>query len=158
MKTIEYRFIDKTEWQDGPWNYEPDKIQWPDEKTGLPCLIRRSSMGFLCGYVGVPPGHPWYGKGYDEVDVNVHGGLTYAEACSEGEPEYSICHVPSEGEPDHVWWLGFDCGHLEDKSDISLSRDFRAEYGLDWMSRGVYRDVPYVRSQIRSLAEQIAAA
>ena len=29
------------------------------------------------GYVGLPDEHPCSGKGYDDIDVNVHGGLTY---------------------------------------------------------------------------------
>jgi hypothetical protein len=36
-----------------------------------------------CGYVTVPAGHPWHGLGYAKppiVDIDVHGGITYAEA------------------------------------------------------------------------------
>ena len=30
----------------------------------------------------------------------------------EDAPEKSgICHIPDQGEPDDVWWLGFDCLH-----------------------------------------------
>ena len=49
MQRIEYRTIDKSQWGEGPWQDEPDKIQWQDEETGLPCLIVRGHMGFLCG-------------------------------------------------------------------------------------------------------------
>jgi hypothetical protein len=38
MDTIEYRTIDKSQWGPGPWQDEPDKKQWQDEATGLPCL------------------------------------------------------------------------------------------------------------------------
>lgn len=65
MQRIEYRTIDKSQWGEGPWQDEPDKIQWQDEETGLPCLIVRGHMGFLCGYVGVGPDHPGYGLNYD---------------------------------------------------------------------------------------------
>src|SRR4051812_13771303 len=67
--TLEYRTIDKTGWGDGPWQSEPDKRQWHDEATGLACLIVRGPMGALCGYVGLPPGHPWHGKEYHESRV-----------------------------------------------------------------------------------------
>jgi hypothetical protein len=71
MRTIEYRFIDKSAWADGPWHHEPDKRQW--EVDGLYCLILRNGMlGNLCGYVGLPPDHPAYGLHYD--------GVTDAEA------------------------------------------------------------------------------
>lgn len=64
MRTIAYVTVDKSGWGDGPWQLEPDKKQWEDEVTGLPCLIVRNTQvtGSLCGYVGVPQGHPLYGK------------------------------------------------------------------------------------------------
>lgn len=48
MKTIEYRTDDKSGWQPGPWMNEPDKKQWQDPETGLPCLIvRRPRRGVV---------------------------------------------------------------------------------------------------------------
>ena len=119
MQTIEYRdVIDKSGWGEGPWNDEPDKLQWQDEKTGLPCLIvRNRKMGNWCGYVGVPDGHPFYDMPDDEAQnmVEVHGGLTFSSFCQETDSEREgVCHVPGEGEPDNVWWLGFDCAHSGD--------------------------------------------
>lgn len=67
MQTLEYRSHDKSAWGPGPWQDEPDKRQWRDEATGLPCLIVRSPMGGnLCGYVGVPREHALHGKDYSE--------------------------------------------------------------------------------------------
>src|SRR5258708_7790184 len=84
MERIEYRnVIDKSEWGPGQWLDEPDKIQWQDEATGLPCLVVRGPVGALCGYVGVAPNHSLHGKGYDDCDVDVHGGLTFAHGCAE---------------------------------------------------------------------------
>jgi hypothetical protein len=88
----------------GPWDQEPDRDLW--KHAGLACLVNRGPMGAWCGYVAVPPGHPAHRKHYNEVDVEVHGGLTYSEEC-----QGVICHTPKPGEPDDVWWLGFDCGH-----------------------------------------------
>lgn len=96
METKEYRTADKSEWGEGPWLTEPDKMQWQDEATGLPCLIVRNTRvtGALCGYVGVAEGHPDFEKGYDHVEVEVHGGLTFASFCTESDDESShICHV-----------------------------------------------------------------
>lgn len=54
MERIEYRgVVDKSGWARGVWDSEPDKIQWQDAETGLPCLIVRGPVGALCGYVGV---------------------------------------------------------------------------------------------------------
>ncbi len=37
----------------------------------------------------------------------MHGGLTYAAECDGDD----ICHTPEPGEPEHMWWVGFDCAH-----------------------------------------------
>jgi hypothetical protein len=114
--------IDKSKWGPGPWQDEPDRVLF--EAHGFPCLIVRvPHSGHLCGYVAVPPGHPWHGKGYDDVRTkdgewpDAHGGLTYAGACSG-----TICHVPKPGEPDDVWWLGFDHAHCGDSSPFDSMR------------------------------------
>jgi hypothetical protein len=67
--------IDRTNWPPGPWDNEPDRIEF--EHAGFPCLITRQALGHLCGYVAVPPGHKAHGRDYDALDVSVHGGLTY---------------------------------------------------------------------------------
>lgn len=140
-------------WQygEGPWLDEPDRVEWRSE--GLPCLIVRNNLGALCGYVGVPEGHPWYGRHYDDVDADVHGGLTFSDPCSG-----HICHVPLEGEPTEVYWFGFDSGHLGDIlprvqvicRDMPLP-DHHA-------SADVYRDIAYVSAEVERLAEQARAA
>lgn len=148
METLEYHTFDKTTWGDGPWMTEPDKMQFPDPTTGLPCLIVRSPLGALCGYVGVPEGHPCYGKDWDDLDVNVHGGLTYSDACQPGD------HVPGEKESDNMWWLGFDCAHAWDFAP-GVDAELRAA-GIRTNDRDTtYRDVAYVKEQIARLAAQL---
>jgi hypothetical protein len=90
MKRIAYCTVDKAEWVRGPWDDEPDKLQWQDEETSLPCLIVRGPAGALCGYVGVPKEHPLHGKDYDGAydviytgEEGVHGGLTFAGPCAD---------------------------------------------------------------------------
>lgn len=187
--------IDKSGWSTGPWSDEPDKMQWPDAATGLPCLIVRGPHGALCGYVGVSDAHPLHGKGYDDVPVgddyehSPHGGLTFARGCSHPTPEgwenykkrlakakeeaktyprgdaaefvrewgallgsYDvwaeraqkrfICHTPGEGEPDNVWWFGFDCAHAGDHTP-KYDRVIRDD---------LYRTVVYVRDECTALA------
>ena len=206
VETIEYRgVVDKSTWGDGPWQAEPDKKQWSDPATGLPCLIVRGPVGALCGYVGVSPDHPLYGKGHDDLDVEVHGGLTFARGCEPepteqnwsewragilaGEDEAkkfprgdaaqrlrdrekelesyeafatwvrasAICHLPAAGDPDHVWWFGFDCSHYMDLAPGE--RATMREIGFDRSDRDeVYRDWAYVEREIASLAKQLAVA
>ncbi len=147
---------DRKEWPAGPWDGEPDKVQWKDESTGIVCLAKRNyRYGNWCGYVGVQEGHPWHGKDYDDINVNVHGGLTFAESCQEGPPETTICHIPSPGEPEHLWWLGFDCAHAWDRSprDEVYARDrgdpFTAFHGE------TYKALGYVRAECARLASQV---
>jgi hypothetical protein len=161
METREYRTADKSEWGEGPWQTEPDKIQWQDEATGLPCLIVRNTRvtGALCGYVGVAEGHPDFAKGYNDVEVEVHGGLTFAAFCTETDDESShICHRPAPGEPDHVWWLGFDCSHSGDLSPAMEARYSKSalgstRYGVGWEE--TYKTIPYVKAEVTRLAEQL---
>jgi hypothetical protein len=151
MRAIEYRTQDKSEWGPGPWQDEPDKAQWTDKATGLPCLIVRNSLGALCGYVGVAEGHPLFGKSYEDAgDLDVHGGITFTNFCHEGVDEaLSVCHRVEPGENDRVWWLGFDCSHLFDLYPVS---PLYLRAGNDGT---IYRDLAYVRSECASLARQL---
>lgn len=71
--------------------------------------------GNFNGYIAVLPEHPFYGKGYDEVnemldkkDFYVHGGLTLAS-------NNSFCpKLPTDGK--QYWILGFDTHHAGDTS------------------------------------------
>lgn len=103
METLEYATEDKTTWGDGPWQNEPDKVQWHDDATGLPCIVKRShTSGAWCGYVGVSKGHPLFGKdAIDERKLDVHGGITYNDFCQphpDGAEGIAICHVMQDGE------------------------------------------------------------
>jgi hypothetical protein len=182
MKTLEYTYddVDKTEWGEGPWVDEHDKVQFLDEETGLPCIIKRGPMGAWCGYVGVSEGHPAYKKHYDEVHdmfpdwdeeghLEVHGGLTFAGPCQPhdlGDEVHAICHVVEDGEDDHVWWLGFDCAHGWDlMPHVRAANRRRYEETGDELWNDLnknprdetYRDQAYVTKEVRQLAKQLAA-
>lgn len=131
-------------WGDGPWATEPNRVEW--YHAGLPCLVQRHViMGHWCGYVAVPPGHPWHSVHPDEVHAGVQGGFTYSGPCSR-----VICHVPRRGEPDNVWWLGFDFAHAD---DIVPGL---AHMGVGQWPEAVYRTVHYVMSEARHVADQAA--
>ena len=88
-----------------PWENEPDHAEWVQEVSGYKCRISRmEGSGALCGYVGIPKGHTYWGVIYDEGDEeldaiadDVHGGFTYTE---EGDDGY--------------WYFGFDTTHIND--------------------------------------------
>jgi hypothetical protein len=137
------RSPDWRQWPPGEWDGEPDRVEWRALGSGLPRLALRNNFGAWCGYVGVPEGHPCFGKGWDDDvfhELNVHGGLTYGEQCAG-----HICHVPRDGEPDHVWWLGFDCAHAGD-----IAPGLRLAFGGDR-----YRDVAYIIAEVERLAAQL---
>lgn len=149
MTTEETKRINRDKWPPGPWDREPDRIEWRTAHGGRPCLILRNEMGALCGYVAVEEGHPWFGKPWHAIDAEVHGGITYAASCAG-----HICHVPREGESDDVWWVGFDCAHWPDLMPAmrnSITWPYLADVG-------VYRDVRYVRDEVEGLACQAAEA
>ena len=145
MKT--YTTMDKSLFKHGPWNGEPDKAQWIDEKTNLDCLIVCNRMGALCGYVGVPKHHQYFGKDYDEVrDVFAHGGLSFSGECREAEDERKgICHSEECAANKKVWWFGFDCAHAGDLVP-SFGDDFEG---------AEYRCFSYVKIEVEYLARQL---
>jgi hypothetical protein len=58
----------------------------------------KMERGFANGYVILHRGHPYFGVEYDDIPVEVHGGLTFSE-------------------PDEVydtWIVGFDTAHVDD--------------------------------------------
>jgi hypothetical protein len=215
MERIEYRnVVDKSDYLPGPWNDEPDKVQWQDEATGLPCLIVRGPFGALCGYVGVSRGHPLHCVDNEGVaSLKVHGGITFAGGCDsptqrgyqemlsdvpahlkeaksnphgdsakwvkewlpaltsfasylEHHEGKAICHRVEPGQPDDVWWLGFDCAHAGDTIPATAFVPtptgltiFKAEMchdvASDWENS--YKDIQYVTAECARLAKQLAA-
>lgn len=115
---------------DGPWNNEPAREEF--EHAGLRCIIRRGHMGHLCGYVEAPRGHPLFETPASACEcLDVHGGVTWAGTL---EPEES------------GWLIGFDCAHGWDLIPA-----------IEFTYRNAYRDIDYVRREVRSLADQVAA-
>lgn len=109
--------------------------------------VTANRLGFRCGYVRVPKGHPWHGLADEQPDVVVHGGLTYAKADWD-------C-----GERGHNgWWLGFDCGHVYDAPDPELQQMVGAyiDGGLQ-ADDEVVRTTDFVRSECEHLIEQAEA-
>jgi hypothetical protein len=156
-------------WGEGPWVGEPDKAQWADEATGLPCLAKRAcdGSGVWCGYVGVPSGHPLYGvdRHADAVRaaVDIPIELNYSDLCQEDERpiEHRVCHIPAPGEPDDVWWFGYDCGDWNDVSPgtNAMLREGGAPPELlqSIASRQMYWTLPAVQAVCADLARQLAA-
>ena len=89
----------------------PDEVIESYRIAGLPLPISLIPSHFTMegfdsgwgnGYVKISSNHPSYGKHYDDIDVMVHGGVTYSE---EVEGDFH----GSEG-----YWIGFDTSHSGD--------------------------------------------
>ena len=132
-----------------PSDYVSPKIekQWTSP-TGLECLILAQTLGFRCGYVRLPDGHPLIGHkiGDEEVEaIDVHGGVTFLD---------DMDHVGLSGH-----WIGFDCGHAWDGHDESImSESIRSLMGQcpTLLSRGTAWDTETVAAEVERLAEQVA--
>jgi hypothetical protein len=170
METKSYTTLDRQElgWPSGEWDTEPDKVQWQDQDTGLPCLaIRHAYFGNWNGYVGVHASHPWYGVEREKIHVHVHGGLSYHGFSDPPEEEaWGICYVPGPGEDPQIWWFGFDCNRGWDLSPLELLREQEMRDWDPWLavmrSLGIamdrqYRTLAYVQKQCCLLAVQLAA-
>lgn len=180
----EERCRDSRELPPGPWDDEVDKMQWLDEKTGLPCLIVRGPLASLCGYVGVGRDHPWYGVEYSQSctrcegkgktwcdhspdsNIGVHGGLTFSGFCRTEEGDHGICHVVEPGEEAVVWWFGFDTAHAGDlipgmiATLTEVHKKLQLEDPAHWRDyerSETYKDIEYVKAEVARLAEQLKA-
>lgn len=162
----------------GPWQDEPDYEI--GEIEGYTYLIDRKlrTGGHLCGYVKIPFCHKVYGKGWDEISMEVHGGLTYA---GEDAPTFGAISEQERKSLKDGWWIGFDCAHYKDLLPLSIFYDrvvqrFRTEYpdtvkemmeeyeidyplpdyGQSFMIRGrTYKDMNFVRDEIKKMIKQL---
>lgn len=70
------------------------------------------NYGYANGYVAIPPDHPLYGKHYEDVNIEIHGGLTFSSVVN-----HSILAKEEliDGEvPENYWVFGFDTLHWND--------------------------------------------
>lgn len=135
----------------GPWLDEPDEEFF--EYKGYECHINRVIIskpnkkdyygGHLCGYVKIPESHPWCNKHYDEIDPDVHGGLTFSKRLNDG------------------YWIGFDCAHCMDivpsVENIFPNRysELKKRFSDSKIWQTTYRTFDYVKGEIKSLVEQL---
>ena len=107
--------------------------------------MRNEITGSLCGYVGIPRDHRFWGTEYnthdelDDISDNVHGGLTY-----------------SREESDGWWYFGFDTSHADDfppKIVELLISNGRKDFAFfDCMN---YRTWEFVEGEIHWLGKRL---
>jgi hypothetical protein len=110
--------------------------KWVTE-AGYEAEVIATEMGHRCGYVTVPEGHPHYGKGYDDIHADVHGGLTYANKGT----------------------FGFDCAHLGDAKDVSIMSDEYKKIFRVWSElnegESTIKTLEFCVAECESLAKQL---
>lgn len=113
--------------------------------------VTYNRIGYRCGYVRIPAGHPWHGKDYDDVEPHpeVHGGLTFAEPDAD-------C---GKGGEDNAWWLGYDAAHYMDAPDPILPGYDRTAEGMGLIgAHGTIKTTAYMVAECKRLIEQAAEA
>lgn len=81
-------------------------------------------FGWGQGYVLLPKIHPFYGIHYDDIDVDIHGGLTFSNKFESKHflnwiEEYEIggdITIDNYQFFDDYWMIGFDTSHAGDDS------------------------------------------
>ena len=126
------------------------------EYRGYPCVVIFQTIGHRCGYVGLPKNSKYYEVGYDEIDIDCHGGLTYASD-----------RLYEQNDTD-IWWIGFDCAHCDDSKDY----ESLYKYYTDDRSREMFnfwkeldqkypinditvKDLDYVVKECESIVDQL---
>jgi hypothetical protein len=126
-------------------------------ESGYRAIVIFNETGHRCGYVEIPRTHPYYEKEYSDIDVDVHGGLTFSAYSKE---------MPYDT-PAGFWVLGFDCIHYGDAIDLeacerysnmgyipkvqeNISRIFNAIFTDDKV-----RTLDFVVTECESLAVQL---
>ena len=115
---------------------EESKIekQWTTA-AGYKAEVLASPMGHRCGYVTLPAKHPCIGKNYSDLNVDVHGGLTYQNDAT----------------------FGFDCAHFYDAKDPELMSDEYRKIHEMWprfFEEGTVKTLEFCVTECESLAAQ----
>jgi len=142
------RFPLSLAWGPGPWQEEPDLIEWRSDETPYRLMIVRGGFGVLCGYVGVPPGHPCHGKDWAPIETRQ---VTFTGECRD--------ILLAGFEPSDHWWFGFDCAEgraAEADAMFRLVHDYMRSQGLE-PPNPPRANSPYVPlDECRELTEAIA--
>lgn len=89
-----------------------------------------TNTGFGNGYVLLPPTHKYFKIHYDDIPVEVHGGLTFSQSVDDRLSSWGILKEYTG------WWcVGFDTAHFSDSLD-------------DWDKQAVINETLYLMNQL----------
>lgn len=84
-------------------------------------------------YIEIPKDNKLYKKEYDEIDLNVHGGVTYSSS--------KLLTMKNS------WFIGWDYSHIFDYSPIYEKYGY-IDDGKKWTTKEVFEDVKDAIEQI----------
>lgn len=108
--------------------------QWTTA-AGYEAEVIGTPMGHRCGYVTVPEGHPFADKDYNDLYLDVHGGLTFSDGRK----------------------FGFDCAHWDDAKDPALmSEEYLNIHAIyPRLDHGTIKTLEFCVAECESLASQL---
>lgn len=97
-------------------------------------------------YMKIPENSKYYGKDMEEIDLNVHGGVTYVR-------DYLYI---SEKQKIDGWFIGWDYGHYGDYAGYEelLPQAIRAG-GKKWSTKEIYQEVRKACYEIQNKKEEV---
>lgn len=124
---------------------KPGHIFYDAFDDGIRVVVMRGPAA-LCAYLGVPKDHPLAGFDYNDIPIQVHGGLTYGNEGKEG-------YLPAG-----FYWYGWDYAHSGDFS--TYDEDSRWKHDAKkWTVKDVVaeaKDAVWDFRKVVILAERIA--
>ena len=97
-------------------------------------------------YVRIPENHRYYKKDAEEIDIDVHGGITYS--C---DYLYIENNQKMEG-----WFIGWDYAHLGDYAgyEEKLPKELQTG-GKKWRTEEIFKDVKAVCYQLQKRKDDV---
>ena len=95
-----------------------------------------------CCYIFLPENHKYYGKNYDDIDINCHGGLTFSSNDLVFNPILT-----------NNWVIGWDYAHCNDYMgyfDLDCLKKFDHLKCKKWTTNELFEDVKKVIEQLES--------
>lgn len=93
-------------------------------------------------YINIPENHKYYKKNYGEIDIDVHGGLTYSR-------DYLWI---SKNEQIKGWFIGWDYAHYGDflgYDMLPVFKHMQRNNEKKWTTEEIFKDVKEVCYQIQ---------
>ena len=97
-------------------------------------------------YVKIPEEHKYYKKGYDDIPIECHGGLTFSS--------HRLSYDDFRFNPivlQDSWWIGWDYAHAGDYTGYDEMFNRGLYKNKKWTTKEIYKEVKKVISQLRKM-------